>query len=246
MFPRIIKLITLLVFASAANLQAQVAALKFRVFVPETNNKDVYMAGSFNGWKAGDSLYRMRRADDGSYRLTVPLFRNKNYQYKYTLGNWETVEVATNDSQVHNRKVYSSKRKKVVDTVAKWNPPKQAAATVMSPQLKRVNEMKDSVVKNLQAELAPMLDLLRGYVENLLQPNPSSERHQQMDKQAMERLGAAYRQLSDLFWKVFGNLTAEQKNKILTAINQPGGKNDLINTLMGAFNQAMQDKPSVP
>jgi hypothetical protein len=71
---------------------SQVAAVKFIVKVPApdtSKNRNVFLAGSFNGWSSHDSLYIMNRDDETTYSLLVPLFEGKAYSYKYTRGNWE-------------------------------------------------------------------------------------------------------------------------------------------------------------
>ena len=78
------------------------AAVKFFVHAPAISKGDigVYIAGSFNYWHENDSLYRMNEISKGVYTITIPVFEAKQYNYKYTLGTWNKVEVAANDSDM--------------------------------------------------------------------------------------------------------------------------------------------------
>src|SRR5437762_535357 len=125
---------------------AQIAAVKFTVTIPEIpaqQNKAVHLAGSFNGWKPNDSFYIMTREKENIYSLVVPLFEGRNYEYKYTLGDWSTVEINKNDSEIRNRTMYSKDERLVYDTVWKW---KTSTPTMPpSPQMQKLLRMKDSL-----------------------------------------------------------------------------------------------------
>ena len=90
---------------------AQVAAVKFTVKVPRPDtftDRNVFLAGSFNGWSSHDSFYIMKQEDETTYSLLVPLFQGKPYTYKYTRGSWNNVETKINDSDISNRRLYSN------------------------------------------------------------------------------------------------------------------------------------------
>lgn len=61
--------------------------------VPANTPQDatLYIAGTFNKWNAGDARYKLRRQQDGTYRVTVysdaPVLT-----YKFTRGSWDAVE----------------------------------------------------------------------------------------------------------------------------------------------------------
>lgn len=235
-------------FVSSARLSAQVAAVTVTVHVPEPGDseKAVFIAGSFNGWQAGDSLYKMSKVDEGVYAITLPLFENKAYKYKYTLGKWDKVEIALNDSDVKNRYFISENGKSITDTVAKWKQPKVAGKPVISPQMQQINAMKDSTLNKLQGELTGMVDLLKPYVHNLLQDDPSERTNRQINKKAKKKIGKAYDQLAGLFWNVFTSLQPEQKQAIRKALEGPAAGKDFINTLSNAFNETLSPPPSTP
>lgn len=222
-------------------LNAQVSSVKITVHVPEpAENKHVYLAGSFNNWKAKDSLYKMKREDAATYTIVLPAFKNAKYQYKYTLGNWNEAEVAANDSTIPDRSFVSTKKKmKITDTVAKWATPKPVAQNT-NPQLMKINAMKDSVMKDLQPKLGEMLALLKAFTVNLLQEKPDTAAEQKIVEEVNNHLKDIHKKLNDLFHQVFASLTPQQKQKILTALNNSAADNDFFNVLGAAFNDVMK------
>jgi hypothetical protein len=79
----------------------------------------VFLAGSFNCWNPHDSLYIMKKSGDDLYSLVIPVFDGIKYEYKYTLGDGSTVEIAINDSEIQNRQMISHDGLTIKDTVAK-------------------------------------------------------------------------------------------------------------------------------
>ncbi|MBL7741908.1 MAG: glycogen-binding domain-containing protein [Chitinophagaceae bacterium] len=237
----------LILFLPFVNVWAQVAAVSITVHVPHygTNDQGVFIAGSFNGWQAGDSLYKMNKVDDKTYTIILPLFENRLYQYKYTLGKWDKVEVALNDSDIQNRRFMSMNGKSIADTVSKWKQPGKAEKPVVSPQMQQINAMKDSTAAKLQTELTGMLDLLKPYIRNLLQENPSKRVNKRINKKAKKKIGKAYDQLAGLFWNVFASIRPEQKQAILKALDSPAANKDFINAFLKAFNETMEEKKPV-
>ena len=221
------------------SLLSQVASAHFTVYVPESDNenKPVYIAGSFNYWHAGDSLYKMEKRGPGQYHITLPVFENRTYKYKYTQGSWDNVEVDERDSNINNRFFYSSTGINKIDTVIKWKItlPKQ------NPQLDKINAMKDSVLGKLKPELESMVGLLKDYVQNFLQEHPSKRIHDRLDKKASKKIGEAYQQVTGLFWNVISTLTPEQKISIKKILEEPGEK-DYLNRFFDAFNKALEEK----
>jgi hypothetical protein len=231
-----------ILFNPLINAGAQVAAVHFTVYVPALSDQDkgVYITGSFNYWHAGDSLYRMHKTGEDLYSITLPLFDNEQYEYKYTLGNWNRVEVSSSDSDIHNRMFFSADGKDITDTVMKWKQP-QSAANNSNPQLQKMNAMKDSVLASLKPSLNDMQQLLKAYVQNMLKEKPSARIQRRLDKKAEKKLDYAYEQITKLIWNVMAMLSPEQKQMIQKALNSPAGKNDFLNTFTGSLNAAMAE-----
>lgn len=223
-------------------VNAQVSSVRLTVYVPAiAENKNVYVTGSFNNWKAKDSLYKMKKKDSVTYTILIPVFKHARYEYKYTLGNWNEVEIALNDSNIKNRTFVSTKKKnKIVDTVVKWATLKTIAKQTMNPQMLKITAMKDSLGKELQPKLGEMLQLLKAFTVNLLQEKPDAVTEQKIVADVNNQLKYVHEKLNDLFHKIFETLTPEQKQKILQAINTPNADKDFINTLGAAFNDVMK------
>lgn len=231
--------------ASALSLAAQVTSVKLTVHVPAVlPGKDVYVAGSFNGWNAGDSLFRMTKQSDGVYTITLPVFAGKSYEYKYTLGNWNNGETAINDDEIKNRQFFSAKKKKITDTVAKWREPKKQEKKQAGPQMQKITVMMDSVSKNLKGELEGMLGLLKEHILNLLQEQPSRDVDQRLHEQAMAKIATIHKQLSEVLWQVFASLTPQQKQQILTAINKAANDKDFIGGFIKTFQTVLEGQPA--
>lgn len=51
----------------------------------------IYVAGNFNYWDAGDGNFKLEKGEDGKYRIELPMAWG-GLQYKFTRGDWTTVE----------------------------------------------------------------------------------------------------------------------------------------------------------
>jgi hypothetical protein len=222
---------------------SQVAAVQLIVQVPspDTVTKFVYVAGSFNYWHAGDTLYRMKKISEGQYSITLPVFEGINYLYKYTRGGWDKVELAANDSNITNRSFLSSARLLITDTVQKWKQP-AAVIPVKNPRLEKINAMKDSVLKNLQPELTKMLDLLKLYVQNMLQEKPNERLHRRLDKKAIKKVNYAFTSITGLLYHAMALLTTEEKEMMQKKLKGPTAKDDFLNTFLNSFNAITEKK----
>lgn len=217
------------------NSQVTAIQLTVKVPLPDTGTNPLYIAGSFNYWHAGDSLYRMKKVSEGQYNIILPVFEGVNYTYKYTRGSWDKVELAANDSNISNRHFYSSGQLDILDTVQKWKQP-VSRTVVQNPRLEKINAMKDSVLKKLQPELTKMQDLLKLYVQNMLQERPSERLHRQLDKKAMKKVHYAFTEITGLLFNAMALLTREEKDAMQKKIKDPAGKDDFLNTFFNSFN----------
>jgi len=218
---------------------SQVAAVKFIVQVPkpDTDSHGVYLAGSFNGWSAHDSMYLMNKESETTYSLLVPLFEGKTYGYKYTRGNWNAVETKLNDSNTVNRLLYSQNGQTVRDTVLKW---KMQGTQTPSPQMQAITAKGDSLKRQLQSTLNDLLVVLKNYNENMLSPHPSNRLHQQLNKQAIGIMAKLYRTIDSTVWDIGNSLSPEQKQKILDVIKNSGDSKDVLTTLGNAYGQVLK------
>ncbi len=220
---------------------AQVAAVHVTVKTPSNTprDKDVYIAGSFNNWQSGDSLYKLHRDGNSSFSITLPLFVNIHYEYKYTLGKWNTVETKPNDSDIQNRVLLSANGINISDTVAAWKQP--SPKTEPSAQMVHINAMKDSTVASLKPRLMGMVDILKSYVQNLLRDKPSTHVQKKLNRKAEKKLNQAYEQVSKLLWNIMATLTPDQKEKLRAIVNGEAGKKDFLNTFQSGLQKVMND-----
>jgi len=232
-------IVCLMIAAAAAinSVSAQVAAIKFAVKVPDASQgpTSVFLVGSFNGWNPRDSFYIMTKEKENSYSLVVPLFEGKNYQYKYTLGGWSTVEIDHNDSDIRNRNLYSRNGISVYDTVIKWKVSAAVKEKRLSPQLQKMIAVKDSAVTKLKIILSDLVISLKEYNENMLSPESSAKVRKKLNKQATEILSKAYLNIEDIVWQAGTSLTKEQKEKILAATKNSADPKDILNNIINAY-----------
>lgn len=75
--------------------------------IPSNTPKDasIYISGNFNNWHAGDEDFRLRKQVDGTYRVTVASDLPR-LEYKFTRGDWNSVEGYENGKTRPNRILY--------------------------------------------------------------------------------------------------------------------------------------------
>ena len=99
------------------------AQLTFRLTsVPSTTpvGAKIYIAGTFNAWNPGDTSKILAKQADGSYKITLTLPAGA-VQYKYTLGDWATVEGNASGGDINNRIVTATGTTQNVDNqVLTW------------------------------------------------------------------------------------------------------------------------------
>ncbi|MBN1581867.1 MAG: alpha-amylase, partial [Anaerolineae bacterium] len=106
-----------------ATAAARAVAVTFNVTLPDTtpDGDDIYLAGSFNGWDPAGTL--MTRSGLWA-SVTLDLSEGDQLQYKYTRGDWATVEKGASCEEIDNRTltvVYGTDgTMSVADTVLNW------------------------------------------------------------------------------------------------------------------------------
>ncbi|WP_175420122.1 glucodextranase DOMON-like domain-containing protein [Marinitoga sp. 1154] len=95
--------------------------LTFEVTLPENTpeGENIYIVGSFNDWNPKDDNYLLKRNGNiGTVVLNVE--KDTEIEYKYTRGNWGTVEKDENGEEIENRKVIADETKTIKDVVGSW------------------------------------------------------------------------------------------------------------------------------
>lgn len=85
--------------------------------IPE--NKRVFVAGNFNNWNPGDSSFCLQYKD-GNYSLMIPSLKAGSYKFKFTLGNWQTVETDSGFSDIPDREFYVSGDTTLYCSIGSW------------------------------------------------------------------------------------------------------------------------------
>jgi len=239
---RIFTTYFLLIFISSFSF-AQTAAVNLEVLIPSdtTMNKlNVFVAGSFNCWKPNDSLYMMRNTGENLYSLEIPVFEGKVYEYKYTGGNWASVEFSTAGSEIENRKFLAAKGITIRDTVANWKPaegPKKTDSSLVlnAKQIEELTKMKNEMETKIAERTKTAGDILKKASENMLSDNPDMEMRKKFHDEIISTVSFALELAADAMWKTAAVLTPEQKKAILQELNKPDAPNDIFGLISNAL-----------
>jgi hypothetical protein len=84
-------------------------------------NTDIYITGDFNNWDPGDSRYIMNREGDSIYYIDLPRGIGE-LEYKFTRGDWTTVEKDNCGYEMDNRSlIYGGDDQIISDTIQSWS-----------------------------------------------------------------------------------------------------------------------------
>lgn len=109
-------LIPLLLLSGCYDLTIQIKKLP-----PNTPPSDeIYISGNFNNWDPGDPGYRLRRNRDSIYEIKLPKGIGE-VEYKFTRGDWSTVEKDLCGFETGNRYALYGRDKVVEEEIASWN-----------------------------------------------------------------------------------------------------------------------------
>src|SRR4026207_940765 len=83
-------------------------AVRFDVYDP-AQQPEIFIAGSFNYWNPGNPDYKLRHVDQSHKSIVIKINAAGKYQFKFTRGNWGTVEsgpagfnIKDRDIEIHN------------------------------------------------------------------------------------------------------------------------------------------------
>ena len=72
-------------------------------------NADIYITGEFNSWDPGDNRYILEKLNDSVYYIDLPRGVGE-LEYKFTRGDWSTVEKDNCGYEIENRRTLLPKR----------------------------------------------------------------------------------------------------------------------------------------
>jgi len=79
----------------------------------------IYIVGNFNNWNPGHEKYQMKLEADSSYSIILPSGYGE-MQYKFTRGNWGTVEKDICGEEIDDRKSYIDKDVIITASIKSW------------------------------------------------------------------------------------------------------------------------------
>ncbi len=95
--------------------------LVFQVSAPNSaEGLDIYLAGNFQNWDPGQPKYRLTEIGEGKYEIPLSLKRDAILQFKFTRGNWGTVEKGPRGEEIPNRTLRVSDPGHQVFEIAAW------------------------------------------------------------------------------------------------------------------------------
>lgn len=81
---------------------------------------EIYISGNFNNWDPGDVVYRMKLNEDSVYEVNLPRGIGE-VQYKFTRGDWSTVEKDICGYEISNRVAVYGRDELVEEDILSWN-----------------------------------------------------------------------------------------------------------------------------
>lgn len=82
-------------------------------------NAMIYLASSFNNWNPGDYHYIMQKNRNGEFFIRLDK-QDECMDYKFTLGNWESVETDLSGKDTDNRKLCFNKQDTTFVSIKAW------------------------------------------------------------------------------------------------------------------------------
>jgi len=90
--------------------------------IPENtpSGDPIYISGNFNNWDPGDEAYRLQLLNDSVYQVSLPRGFGQ-IEYKFTRGDWSTVEKDECGYEIYNRSYYYGEQDLVQDSILCWS-----------------------------------------------------------------------------------------------------------------------------
>ena len=108
----------LIVFVCCA--QAQYSLRLVVTSVATKTLDDIFLTGNFNSWNPGDNEYRLKPFGRNRKAIVLKDVAAGSYQFKFTRGNWGTVETNTRGADIANREVQLNSDTSINITIEGW------------------------------------------------------------------------------------------------------------------------------
>ncbi len=86
----------------------------------ETDNDNIYLTGTFNGWYPRESKYIFQKNSNGKFELVLPRMKHEVIQYKITRGDWSKEEIGYSGFKLSNREYKFGTDDTVHLSIAGW------------------------------------------------------------------------------------------------------------------------------
>jgi hypothetical protein len=83
-------------------------------------SEPIYISGNFNNWDPGDANYVLTKNSDSVYEVQLPRGIGE-IEYKFTRGDWSTVEKDPCGFEISNRSAFYGDKLIFHDTIRSWN-----------------------------------------------------------------------------------------------------------------------------
>mgnify|MGYP003042454208 CR=1 FL=1 len=115
----------LLLLPAACFCQYRVTVILDKV-PANTKAEQLFIAGNFNEWQPADENAALTKGSDGKYTKVFDDVQAGEYEFKFTMGSMETVEVAADGKELANRVLTLRSDTTIHLTVARWKAAKTA------------------------------------------------------------------------------------------------------------------------
>lgn len=90
--------------------------------IPENTPADqpIYVTGNFNNWDPGEEMYILRMGTDSNYYFKLPPGYG-TVEYKFTRGDWTTVEKGLCGEEIDNRQLSVATNDTITNSIQSWN-----------------------------------------------------------------------------------------------------------------------------
>lgn len=92
---------------------AQTKLIISQLGVDLPDSAKIYVAGNFNQWNPKNEKYILQKQSDGSFSVNLPL-STADFEFKFTLGSWESVETDEQGNDIGNRIIPKSEKEAIV------------------------------------------------------------------------------------------------------------------------------------
>jgi hypothetical protein len=183
----------------------------------------------------------MQKAGDNLYSLVVPVFDGKKYEYKYTQGDWGSVETSSDSAEIKNRQMISHDGVTITDTIQKWkspqtSKPKDTTFMFSKKQLNELSKLKEEMGKKMESRIKNITGDLKKTFENMLSDKPNIKLRNKYHNKVVSDINYVLKTVADVMWKVSSMMTPEQKKALLTEMNNPKAQGDILGLMMKALN----------